>query len=133
MRHDDILEVQPEGLPPRAKGRLIAALVLLGGALALFLIVWGVCFKYVPPKQHLVLTAKFGKAMPPDHRLAEDDEQGIRRTVLGEGWHFVMPIAYDYNYEDNTLIPPGKVGIITSQGGDALPPGVLATNKMQKG
>jgi hypothetical protein len=133
MRRDDILEVSPVDFSPRGKGRLIATLALLGGAIALFLIVWGVCFKYVPTKKHLVLTAKFGKAMPPDHRLAENDEQGIRRKVLGEGWHFVMPIAYESELEDNTLIPPGKVGIVTSQGGEPLPPGVLATDDRQKG
>ena len=45
--------------------------------------------------------------------------------MLGEGWHFVLPIVYSTEMEKNTDIPPGKVGIVTALGGKPLPPGRL--------
>src|SRR5262249_208425 len=53
--------------------------------------------------------------------------------VLGEGWHFVMPVAYSSELEDNTIIEPGKVGIVTAQGGEPLPPDRYFAEEGQQG
>ncbi|MGE0535905.1 MAG: SPFH domain-containing protein [Pirellulales bacterium] len=114
--------------------RLIVLAVLVFALLALFLILWNEFFAYVPQGQHLVIVAKEGSPLPPDEVLAEPGQKGIRRQVQGEGWHFVMPILYTWELEDNLIVPPGKVGIVTSKGGKSLPPDrVLAESDDERG
>jgi hypothetical protein len=101
---------------------LITGGVLVIGSLILLLIIWNTLFKYVPPNQHLVITAKNGESLPQGFVLAKEGQQGVQEKVLGEGWHFVMPVAYSSELEENTVVEPGMVGIVTSQGGKPLPP-----------
>jgi hypothetical protein len=101
--------------------------VLLLAALIFVLLTWNAFFVYVRPGEHLVITAKDGAPLTPGHVLAEPGQKGIQRDVLGEGWHFVLPIVYATEKEKNTDVPAGKVGIVTTLGGKRLPPGrVLA-------
>src|SRR5262249_50181737 len=51
----------------------------------------------------------------------------------GEGWHFVLPIVYTCEVEDNVEVPAGNVGIVTALGGRKLPEGQLAVNWDQQG
>src|SRR5262249_3137523 len=44
---------------------------------------------------------------------------------------FVMPIIYQTFVEQNTVIEPGKVGIVTTRGGRPVAPGVLAEKDEQ--
>jgi hypothetical protein len=104
---------------------LIVWAVLVLVALIFIALTWNAFFTYVRPGYHLVITAKDGKPLTPGHVLAEPGQKGIQREVLGEGWHFVLPIVYATELEKNTDIPPGKVGIVTALGGKPLPPGRL--------
>jgi hypothetical protein len=134
MRSDDIIDVRPVGLSARAKFRLIAAIVLFAGVAVFLLLTWRTFFKYVPPGKHRVVITKTGKAVPSGHILAEEGEQGPQKKVLGEGWHFVMPIINAVeDEEENTVIPAGKVGLVTAQGGDPLPDGRVLANEGEKG
>ena len=112
---------------------LIAWGVLLAVALVVVLMVWSAFFVYVPPGKHLVIIAKDGKPLPPDQVLAEPGEKGVLREVRGEGWHFVLPIVYTTELEENTTVPPGKVGIVTTRGGKALPPGRILAEEGERG
>jgi len=107
----------------------IIALVLLVG----FLLTWNEFFVYVPAGKHLVVIAKDGDPLPPGYVLAEPGQKGILRAVQGEGWHFVMPIVYETQLEENTLIPPGKIGIVTARGGKPLSPGQVLAEEGQQG
>jgi hypothetical protein len=134
MRSDDIIDVRPVGLSAKAKFRLIAALALILGVTVFVLLTWRTFFKYVSPGKHRVVVAKTGKAVPPGHILAEEGEQGPQKKVLGEGWHFVMPIINTVEDEEqNTVIPAGKVGVVTAKGGDPLPAGRILANEGEKG
>ncbi len=114
--------------------RALAGGILLILALILFLFTWNEFFVYVPPGRHLVIISKDGSPLPAGHVLAEEGQKGIRRRVLGEGWHFVMPVVYETELEDNTVIPPGSIGIVTTRGGKLLPPGrVLAEDEDEQG
>ena len=114
--------------------RLIIAAVLSVLCLAFLLITWNVFFVYVSPKQHLVIIKRTGDLLPAGHVLAENGQMGVQRAVLGEGWHFVLPVYYSSEREDNTEIPAGSVGIVTAKGGNPLPPGVfLADSDSQQG
>ena len=98
-------------------------------ALIFIALTWNAFFVYVRPGEHLVVTAKDGEPLTPGHVLAEAGQKGIQRDVLGEGWHFILPIVYSTEREKNTDIPPGKVGIVTTLGGNPLPPGRLLAEK----
>jgi hypothetical protein len=108
---------------------LIVWSVLLLVAVIVVALTWNAFFTYVSPGYHLVITAKDGKPLRTGQVLAEAGQKGIQRDVLGEGWHFVLPIVYATELEKNTDIPPGKVGIVTALGGKPLPAGrLLAEN-----
>ena len=107
--------------------------VLAAVALVVFLLTWETFFEYVPPGKHLVVIAKDGAAPPPGHILADKGQAGPRREVLGEGWHFIMPIVYEAKSGANTTVPAGKVGVLTALGGDPLPPGQIIADKDQQG
>jgi F0F1-type ATP synthase membrane subunit b/b' len=104
-------------------GRLMIVGFVFLAALVALIVTWRTFFKYVPPGYHLVVTSNFGKLLPPGHVVAEEGEQGVLREVMGEGWHFVMPITYLASVEPNTIIEPGKVGVLTALGGKPLPSG----------
>jgi len=111
---------------------------IFGGLLSLFglialLVTWNMFFVYVKPGQHLVIIAKDGEPLPAGQALAEAGEKGIQREVLGEGWHFVLPVVYTTELGKNTDIPPGKVGIVTAKGGKPLPPGRLLAEEGEQG
>jgi hypothetical protein len=114
--------------------RLAIAWSVVGIVVMLFLVLtWNTFFKYVPPGRHVVIVAKNGAPLDPGEVLAKEGQKGIQREVKGEGWHFVMPILYTTDLEDNTVIPPGKVGIVTARGGQAPPPGRLLAEPGEQG
>src|SRR5262245_8063170 len=106
------------GEPYRWKRPVILFGVLAGAALLAMLALWHAFFVYVKPGTHVIVIAKRGAPLPPNQVLAEEGQEGIQRKVLGEGWHFVWPIMYETEHHPNTVIPAGKVGIITAKGGD---------------
>jgi hypothetical protein len=95
----------------------ILATVSVVGALVFLLVTWNTFFKKVPPGKILVIVAKNGATLREGEVLADAGEKGVQRQVLGEGWHFVMPVVYTSELHDLTVIPPGKVGVVTSLGG----------------
>jgi regulator of protease activity HflC (stomatin/prohibitin superfamily) len=109
---------------------LVPVLVAAG---AWLLWTWGFCRFYVPPGHMAVLTAKTGKALPPGQILAEPGQKGIQDAVLGEGRHFRNPILFEHEIRPVVVVPPGKVGIVTSKVGEELPPGEFLAESGQKG
>jgi hypothetical protein len=106
-------------LPAAGRWKRLALLpgVLLVAVVLGLVGIWSIFFKYVPPGQHLVIVAKNGDALDPGEVLAREGQKGIQREVKGEGWHLVMPVVYTTELEPNTVIPPGKIGIVTALGG----------------
>src|SRR4030088_3294668 len=100
------------------KQRLKRGAILIGVPLVclfiVFLLLWNVFFRYVPPGKMLIVISKFGNKLDPERVLAHKDEMGIQEEVLGEGWHFITPVIYTTEVQDNTVIHPGKVGIVTA-------------------
>jgi hypothetical protein len=88
--------------------------------LLLLVVLWKAFVCYVPPGHMLVVIAKTGEDLPAGQVLAEEGQKGIRREVLGEGYHFVWPVLYTTERKPNRVIPPGKVGVVTALGG--VPP-----------
>ncbi len=94
---------------------------------------WGFCRFYVGPDQMAVITAKMGEALPQGQILAKDGQRGIRENVLGEGRHFLNPWLFERRIMPVTVIPPGKVGVVTSKVGEELPAGEFLAERGQKG
>jgi hypothetical protein len=103
-------------MPPTARWALRVGL-LCAAALIFLIVTWNAFFHYVPPGKMLVIVAKNGSDLPPGQVLAEQGQRGIQRDVLGEGWHFVMPVVNATELKDNTVVPAGQIGIVTALGG----------------
>jgi len=113
--------------------RALAALIVVVAVLYGGVWRWGFCRFYVGPGEMAVVNAKTGRPRPPDQLLAEPGQQGVQRDVLGEGRHFLNPVLYEIRIVPCVTIPPGKVGIVTSNGGKELAQGEFLANEGQKG
>ncbi|MBI2827456.1 MAG: hypothetical protein HYX69_22505 [Planctomycetia bacterium] len=113
--------------------RLVVWGLVALGCLLVVVLTWRQFFVYVPPGRHLVVIANNGESLPEGQVLAEEGQKGILSEVQGEGWHFVMPVIYSREVEENTVVPPGKVGIKTARGGRPLPPGRLLAEPGEQG
>src|SRR5262249_46996425 len=88
----------------------------------------------VPPGHLMVVIAKNGDDLKPGQVLADEGQKGIQREVLGEGWHYVTPVIYTTEIHKNTVIPAGKVGIVTAlSGGPPRNGSVLAEQDDEQG
>jgi hypothetical protein len=114
-------------------------LKVIGGLFLVFVIgygliwQWGFCRFYVKPNQMAIIIAKGGKELPVGQILAEPGQKGIQRVVLGEGRHFRDPVMFERKIVPVTVIPPGKIGVVTSKVGDDLPSGEFLADPGQKG
>ncbi len=116
---DEFPTLEPAGKRSWRRWLLIGlvppALLLVG----LFLL-WNTFFIRVPAGKMLVVVAKTGTDLPAGQVVADKGHKGIQREVLGEGWHFVLPIYYTTEIRDIQVISPHEVGIVTALGG--IPP-----------
>src|SRR5690606_20926858 len=94
---------------------------------------WTFCRFYVGPGEIAVITAKGGDPLPPGEILAHEGQRGVQEKVLGEGRHFLNPYLFEHRIFPATLIPPGKVGIVTSKVGKELPSGQFLAEAGEKG
>ena len=114
-----------------AIGLAVVFALIVAGFWLLWL--WGFCRFYVEPNEMAVITAKVGKDLPPGQILGKKGQQGIQEEVLGEGRHFLNPILYERTILPVTIIPAGKVGVVTSKVGQELPEGEFLAASGQKG
>lgn len=108
---------------------------------------WGVMRVYVPPDKALVVTNKFGNALPADRitvPTGDNQYKGVREEILGPGRYFFNPVSYDTQLVDLVQIPAGDphkwdwdpdghlkdintapmIGLVTLKEGAAPPPGM---------
>ncbi len=122
----------------RSAFRLWKRWLIVAGVVAVALLIavvatWNTFFEYVPPGKHLVIISKDGDPLPPGEVLAQAGQKGILAEVKGEGWHFVLPIVYSTELGKNTVVPPGKVGVVTARGGKSLPAGRFLAEEGEQG
>ncbi len=110
---------------------VIGVVVVLAALEVMWL--WGFCRFYVGPNQMAIITAKNGDPLEPGQILAKKGQKGIWEEPLGEGRHFLNPIFYDREVVPVVIVPPGRVGIVTSKVGDELPEGEFIAERGQKG
>jgi hypothetical protein len=97
------------------------------------IVVWKMFYVYVPPGKVMVVVAKTGADLPSNQVVAKKGQKGVQEEVLGEGYHFVWPILYTTELHDLTVIPPGKVGIVTALGGDKPKDGRILAEDGEQG
>lgn len=114
------------------------SLSFLGVAAVLVFLLWGCwqwffCRFYVGPCEMAIITAKVGTPLPPGEILAKEGQQGVQEKVLSEGRHFLNPFNHEVKIVPAILIPPGKIGVVTSKVGKELPEGEFLAEPGQKG
>jgi hypothetical protein len=108
--------------------------LVLGMTVMIFAFLWIFCRIQVEPGKMVIVTAKVGKALPPNQILAAPGEKGVQRDPLPEGRHFLNPINYSWESVPVVSIPVGKVGVVTSKVGQELNAGeILAADDKSKG
>ena len=85
---------------------------------------------YIIPDDRIGLVVKkfalLGKhrELPPGKIVALQGEAGIQADTLAPGLHFwLWPWQYDITFQPLFVVPPGKIGIVESCDGKALPDG----------
>jgi len=86
----------------------------------------------IPPGKIGVVTAKVGDDLPPGEFLADPNQKGIWRRVLGPGKYRLNPYGYSVEIVDAISIPIGYAGVLTSLSGDQTEAGAFAMAR-QKG
>ena len=131
------------GYFPIVGGLFTAAMVFLIGYVGFWQ--WGVCRIEVPAGQSLLLRYKgpwpFGSSatMAPEGALVKIDSRGrplqvgILEVMPGPGRHFYTPLEYERELVPDTMIPPGKLGVVVSKGGKPLASGFLADEEGYRG
>ncbi len=101
---------------------------------------WMICRVEVPPGYSLLLRYKgpwpFGSTgKAPDGTLVQIDRHGrplqvgILEAMPGPGRHFYSPLEFDRELVKDQVIAPGKLAVVTSKVGKALPPGTYLTDQ----
>jgi regulator of protease activity HflC (stomatin/prohibitin superfamily) len=80
----------------------------------------------IKPGKIGVVTAKVGDALPEGEFLADPDQKGIWRRVLGPGKYRLNPYGYTIDVVDAISIPVGYAGVITSLSGRQGDPDAFA-------
>ena len=73
-----------------------------------------------------VVTSKIGRDLPKGEFLAEKDEKGIQKAILGPGKYRLNPFGYEVDIQDALEIPIGYVGVVTSLAGKEVKEGGFA-------
>jgi hypothetical protein len=90
-------------------------------------------FHYVPPGKVLVVITKTGDDLQPGQLLAKPGQKGIQEAVLGEGRHFILPVANEVELADAIEIDADHVGVVKANVGKELPSGQILANDDEKG
>jgi hypothetical protein len=80
----------------------------------------------IPAGKFAIVTSKVGKNPPEGEFMANDDEKGIWKRVLGPGKYRMNPHGYNIELVDAAPIPIGYAGVVTSLSGKKAPEGEFA-------
>ena len=117
--------------------RILASFGILGIvcviAVLFLAVIWNTIFVYVKPGYMGVVNRKTGTQLEPGQILARPDQKGVQEIVLGEGRHLINPLFYAVELRPCLMIPPGKVGVVTSKVGKERRGTMTIVNDDEKG
>jgi len=95
---------------------------------------WGICRKWVPKGESLLVTRKTGQIAGKD-QYADEGQQGVVQELLGPGRHFLNPYTYSVTRIRDLEIPPGEIRLVVNKIGKDLPKdsGRFLANPDEKG
>ena len=93
---------------------------------------WGICRKYCPYGQSLLVTRETGTPAGRDV-YATESQMGVQEQMAGPGRHFLNPWVYSVRSVPNALIPAGKIAVVKSNLGKDLPVGRFLAEPGEKG
>lgn len=116
---------------------------LIGGAVAAVVLLvvvgygliwkWGMCRRWVPYGQSLLLTRKTGEPSERD-RYAQKGQQGVMEQMRGPGRHLdINPWVFSTELVQDIYVPPGKMLVLKSNVGEDLPDGRFLATPGEKG
>ena len=80
----------------------------------------------IPPGKVGIVTSKVGANLPQGEFLADANQKGIWRSVIGPGKYRMNPYGYKIDVVDAISIPIGYAGVITSLSGNQIEGGGFA-------
>src|SRR3954463_4085843 len=92
------------------KKLIIAGITVLAVLFALYLSVhWGFERAYVAEDEALMITNKFGAALPADRIVVPpgEDYKGVQQELMGPGRYFLNPVTHDWKTVKLTQISAG--------------------------
>jgi hypothetical protein len=96
---------------------------IVGLLLAATVFVWFVALVEAKPDTFLVITKRWGQALPPGVMVAPDSSyKGIQAQVLPEGWHFLNPLLYSYERHPIIKVPEKFCAVLIRKAGQDLSP-----------
>lgn len=96
----------------------IVALGLIAGFVAFC---WFVAIVEAGPDTFLVVTKRWGQALPEGVMVAPDSSyKGIQQQVLPEGWHFLNPFFYTYERHPVIKVPEKFCAVLIRKAGQDL-------------
>lgn len=105
-----------------ARFGLIAAFILAGSAVVLFVFIWFFCRIEPPSGYCAVLIRKDGKDIRANDIIATGTEQkGIQLEPLSEGRYFRNPLFWEWRIEPLVQIKQGELGVLIRQFGEPPP------------
>lgn len=115
--------------------KLGALLVFVVGALiAAAIFIWTFCRIEPESDQIAILIRKTGENLKPDEIIAtRPGQKGIQLEPLPEGRYFYNPYTWDWQYASVTVIPAGRLGVVTRLYGKEPPAGEIIAPEGCKG
>ena len=108
---------------------VLAALLVVAG-----LFVWYGCRIEPEGDEIAILIRKTGENLRPDEIISiHDGQKGIKLETLPPGRYFYNPYDWDWEYSRMTVIPAGRLGVVTRLYGDDLAAGEIIAPDGYKG
>ncbi len=103
-------------------GAIVLTLLIILAAVGIF--IWTACRIEPPSDRIAILIRKTGHNLKPGEIIATiAGQKGIQLEPLPEGRYFYNPYTWDWRFADVTVIPAGKLGVVTRLYGEEAPDG----------
>ena len=120
------------------KKTLLGILIALGCIFFVYGIIyqgiwrWGICRKYCPYGQSLLVSRKKGTPAGKD-AYATESQMGVQKQMAGPGRHFLNPWVYATRTVQDVVVLAGKIAVVKSNIGKDLPESRFLAEPGEKG
>lgn len=101
----------------------LLTVILIGVAVAFFVLVLAKSLKYIGPTDVGLVTKRFGRKLSEGSVLAMHGEAGFQHALLMPGWRFKLWPIFKIDEFPWVQVPAGEIGVVIAQVGAPLPVG----------